>query len=62
MLLTILDGVFSYTKIKSALFPQITFPKIKVIADAGQQPVDQMTVMVTRPLENAIKQVPDLED
>ena len=61
VLLTIMGGVFSYTKIKSALFPQITFPKIKVIADAGQQPVDQMTVMVTRPLENVIKQVPDLE-
>lgn len=61
VLLTILGGVFSYNEIKSALFPQITFPKIKVIADAGQQPVNQMAVMVTRPLENAIKQVPDLE-
>lgn len=61
ILLILLGGVFSYTEIKSSLFPQITFPKIKVIADAGQQPVDQMTVAVTRPLENAIKKVPDLE-
>ncbi|MBS0646499.1 MAG: efflux RND transporter permease subunit [Verrucomicrobia bacterium] len=59
--LIILGGVCSYSKIKSSLFPQITFPKIKVIADAGQQPIDQMTVAVTRPLEAAIKQVPDLE-
>lgn len=61
ILLILLGGIFSYTEIKSSLFPQITFPKIKVIADAGQQPVDQMTVAVTRPLENAIKKVPDLE-
>lgn len=60
-LLAIAGGIFSYTKIHSALFPQITFPKIKVIADAGQQPIDQMTILVTKPLENAIKQVPDLE-
>lgn len=61
ILLIIFGGVFSYTKMKSSLFPQITFPKIKVIAEAGQQPVDQMTVAITKPLENAIKQVPDLE-
>jgi len=44
-----------------SLFPEITFPKIKVIADAGLQPVDKMMVTVTKPLENAIKQVPDLQ-
>ncbi|MBS1571181.1 MAG: efflux RND transporter permease subunit, partial [Bacteroidetes bacterium] len=61
VVLALFGGVFSYTKIKSSLFPQITFPKIKIIADAGQQPVDQMAIAVTRPLENAIKQVPNLE-
>ncbi len=61
IVLTLMGGVFAFTHIKSALFPQITFPKIKIIADAGQQPIDQMTVAVTRPLEDAIKQVPDLE-
>ncbi|SEF71870.1 heavy metal efflux pump, CzcA family [Halpernia humi] len=61
VLLFILGGVFSYTKIKSSLFPEITFPKIKIIAEAGEQPVDQMTVAVTRPLENAVKLVPDLQ-
>ena len=61
ILLILLGGVFSYTKIKSSLFPEITFPKIKIIAEAGQQPVDQMTVAVTRPLENAVKLVPNLQ-
>ena len=59
--LILFGGVFSLIEIKTSLFPQVTFPKIKVIAEAGQQPVDLMTVSVTRPLENAIKQVPDLK-
>ncbi len=59
--LVLAGGIFSYTQIHSALFPQITFPKIKVIADAGQQPVNQMTVGVTKVLEEAIKKVPDLQ-
>jgi CzcA family heavy metal efflux pump len=59
-LLILVGGVFSFQKMQTALFPEITFPKIKIIADAGQQPVSQMTISVTRPLENAIKQVPNL--
>lgn len=59
--LTLASGIYSYTKIQSALFPQITFPKIKIIADAGQQPVNQMTVGVTKVLEDAVKKVPDLQ-
>ncbi len=61
LILIIGGGIYSYSKIHSSLFPQITFPKIKVIADAGQQPVDQMTVGVTKVLEDAIKKVPDLQ-
>ncbi len=57
----ILGGMFSYSQMKTALFPEITFPKIKVIADAGQQPVNKMMITVTRQLENAIKKVPDLQ-
>lgn len=60
-ILILIGGIYSYSKIQSALFPQITFPKIKVIADAGQQPVNQMTVGVTKVLEDAIKRVPDLQ-
>ncbi len=57
----IIAGLFFYYKMQVSLFPEITFPKIKVIADYGDQPVDKMMIMVTRPLENAIKQVPDLK-
>ncbi len=60
LFLIIFGGVFSYTKLQTSLFPDITFPKIKIIADEGLQPVNKMMLTVTRPLENVIKQVPGL--
>ena len=57
----IVGGIFLYGQVQVSLFPEITFPKLKVIADNGEQPVDKMMVTVTRPLEDAIKQVPDLK-
>jgi len=60
--LIIMGGIYVYGRLQTSLFPEITFPKIKIIADAGLQPVDKMMVTVTKPLENAIKRVPDLAD
>src|SRR6478672_11506045 len=62
IVLIIMGGAFVYGKLQTSLFPEITFPKIKIIVDAGLQPVNKMMVTVTQPLENAIKQVPELED
>ncbi|HTI12619.1 MAG TPA: efflux RND transporter permease subunit, partial [Puia sp.] len=61
LVMIILGGMFAYSRLQTSLFPEITFPKIKIIADAGLQPVSKMMVTVTKPLENAIKQVPDLQ-
>lgn len=60
--LILMGGIFVYSRLQTSLFPEITFPKIKIIADAGLQPVDKMMITVTQPLENAIKQVPELAD
>lgn len=54
-------GIIFYSQIQVSLFPEVTFPKLKVIADYGKQPVGKMMVSVTRQLENAIKQIPDLK-
>lgn len=59
--LIIMGGTYCYTKLQTSLFPEITFPKIKIIADEGLQPVNKMMITVTKPLENAVKQVPDLQ-
>jgi len=54
-------GIYSYSNMQSSLFPEVTFPKIKIIADSGLQPIGKMMVTVTKPLENAIKRVPNLK-
>lgn len=61
ILLLLLGGGLAYTHLKTGLFPDITFPKIKVIADAGQQPIGKMMALVTVPLENALKRVEGLD-
>ncbi len=60
LLLILIAGVFAYHSMKTSLFPNVTFPKIKVIADYGEHPVEKMMVMVTKPLENAIKKVENI--
>jgi len=61
LLLILIGGAFSYKNMKTSLFPNVTFPKIKIIADNGEQPVDKMMVTVTKPIENAIKRVENLK-
>ena len=60
LLLILAGGIFSYRNLKTSLFPNVTFPKIKIIADNGEQPVDKMMVEITKPLEDAIKKVEHL--
>ena len=50
-------GVYSYHKMQTSLFPDVTFPKITIIADNGEQPVDKMMITITKPLEIAVKRV-----
>jgi len=61
LLLILIGGAFSYRNMKTSLFPDVTFPKIKIIAQNGEQPVEKMMVQVTKPLENAIKGVDNLQ-
>jgi len=60
LLLILAGGAFSYKNLKTSLFPNVTFPKIKIIADNGEQPVDKMMTEVTKPIEDAIKRVEHL--
>lgn len=57
-ILLIVAGIYSYLTTSKALFPEVEFPRITLIADAGQQPVDKMMITVTKPLESAVKKVP----
>lgn len=56
--LLLLLGIYSYLNTTKGLFPEVEFPRITLIANAGQQPVDRMMITVTKPLESAVKKVP----
>ncbi len=56
-LLLLLAGSYLYTQMQTNLFPEVLFPRITLIADAGQQPIDRMMITVTKPLESAVKKV-----
>lgn len=53
-------GLFAALKLPVSLFPTIDFPRIQVTVDSGDRPVDRMVVEVTRPLEQAMRGVPDV--
>jgi multidrug efflux pump subunit AcrB len=51
-------GAYEATQRPSAIFPTVTFPLVKVIADVGQERAARMMPTTTRPLEEAILRVP----
>ena len=51
-------GVVLATKLPVGLFPQVSFPRVVVSLDAGDRPADQTAVLVTRPVEEAIRATP----
>ena len=40
------------------LFPQVSFPRVVISLDAGDRPAGQMAVLVTRPVEEAVRATP----
>ena len=54
-------GIYLAFTIPVAVFPSTDFPRIVVGIDNGVAPINQMQVMVTRPIEEAMNSVPGLE-
>jgi len=54
-------GIYLATTIPVAVFPEVDFPRIIVGVDNGVAPIDQMQVMITRQLEEAVNTVQGLE-
>src|SRR5215471_7814060 len=55
-------GVYEALTLPVAVFPTTNFPRIIVSVDNGVMPIDQMEVSITRPLEEAVRSVPGLEN
>ncbi len=58
----VLAGIFAATTMAVGLFPQVSFPRVVVSLDAGDRPAEQMALLVTRPVEEAIRAVPGVRN
>ena len=54
-------GVYEALQMPSSIFPSVTFPLVKVIANVGEEPAAQLMPTVTRPLEEALLRVPGIQ-
>ena len=61
VVLALIGGYLAFT-IPVAVFPTTNFPRILISVDNGVMPIDQMTVTITRPLEEAVNSVPELQN
>ena len=55
-------GLAAGLGLPAGLLPEVTFPRITVIADSGERPGDEMMRSVTRPLEESIRRVPGVKE
>ena len=53
-------GIYLASTIPVAVFPEVDFPRVLVGVDNGVAPIEQMQVMVTRPIEEALNAVQGL--
>ena len=53
-------GMYLAFTIPVSVFPSTDFPRVLIGVDNGVMPIDQMTVTVTRPIEEAVNSVPGL--
>jgi multidrug efflux pump subunit AcrB len=49
-----LGGIYSYTRMPSSVYPEVTFPRIAVVARMPGLDVRTMEVKVTQPMEQAV--------
>ncbi len=53
-----LAGAYSALNIPSSVFPRTNFPRVVVLVDNGVMPADEMMATITRPIEEAMKDIP----
>ena len=54
----VVSGIALMFNMPISLFPDITFPRIVVLADNGEEPAERMMVEVTKPLEEVATSIP----
>jgi CzcA family heavy metal efflux pump len=57
-----LGGAVASFSLPVSLFPQVSFPRVRITLDAGDRPAEQMTVEVTTPVEEAVRAIPGVRN
>ncbi|HDR9095021.1 TPA: efflux RND transporter permease subunit, partial [Burkholderia vietnamiensis] len=55
-------GALTAFRLPISLFPNVSFPRAVVSLDAGDRPAEQMATLVTMPVEEALRRVPNVRD
>src|SRR5207248_5896919 len=53
-----LAGSYAALTMPSSVFPQTDFPRCVILVDNGVMPADEMMATITRPIEEAMKDIP----
>jgi len=62
LVLLIAGGVMSAFLMPVSLFPNVHFPRIAVTVEAGDRPADQTEAVITRPVEQALRAIPGVQN
>jgi len=52
------SGIYSALRMPSSVFPETEFPRCVILIDNGVMPADEMMATITRPVEEAMKDIP----
>jgi len=53
-----IGGIYAALRMPSSVFPETEFPRCVILIDSGVMPADEMMATVTRPIEEAMKDIP----
>jgi CzcA family heavy metal efflux pump len=56
-----LAGIYAALHVSSAVFPRTDFPRVVILIDNGVMPADEMMASITRPIEEAMKDIPGVD-
>ena len=54
-------GIYTALTLPTSVFPQTAFPRVVILVDSGVMPADQMMATITRPIEEAMNDIPGVE-
>ncbi|MGC3990313.1 MAG: efflux RND transporter permease subunit [Chthoniobacteraceae bacterium] len=62
LVLLAVAGAISSLQLPVGLFPQVSFPTVRISLDAGDRPAERMSVEVTSPVEESVRAIPGVRN